>query len=53
MTKEELEIADELFLTNSVFGIWPIKKLGGTTFNHIGKITTQLQTKVNEKLTIE
>lgn len=42
-TKHELEMADELFLTNSVFGIWPIKNIAKTRFTKVGTITNQLQ----------
>ncbi len=46
--KSELEMADELFLTNSLFGIWPIKRIAKTRFNHVGKITKMLQEKLNQ-----
>jgi len=42
-TKSELEMADELFLTNSLFGIWPIKVIAKTRFTKVGTITSQLQ----------
>ncbi len=47
-SKAELEMADELFLTNSLFGIWPVKMLAKTRFTQIGKVTKLLQEKVNE-----
>ena len=47
-SKAELETADELFLTNSLFGIWPVKMLAKTRFTKIGKVTKSLQEKVNE-----
>lgn len=47
-TKNELELADELFLTNSLFGIWPIRQLGKTQYTRIGNITKLLQDEVNK-----
>ena len=47
-TKSELEMADELFLTNSLFGIWPIKNIGGKQFTNVGKVTKQLQEEINK-----
>lgn len=46
-TKSELEMADELFLTNSLFGIWPIKRIFKTRFTKVGTVTKQLQKEVN------
>ncbi len=42
ITKEEVLVADELFVTNSVIGIWPIKQLEKKQFD-VGVITTKLQ----------
>jgi len=47
-TKSELEMADELFLTNSLFGIWPIKVIAKTRFTKAGEITKQLQEEVDK-----
>jgi len=47
-TKQELEMADELFLTNSLFGIWPIKTINKTRFTRVGAITKQLQKELNK-----
>ncbi len=47
-SKSELEMADELFLTNSLFGIWPIKVIAKTRFTKIGEITKQLQEEVDK-----
>jgi len=47
-SKAELEMADELFLTNSLFGIWPIKIIAKTRITQMGKVTKLLQEKVNE-----
>ena len=44
--KAELEQADELFLTNSLFGIWPIKMIGKTRFTKVGNITKDLQEEI-------
>lgn len=47
-SKAELEQADELFLTNSLFGIWPIKVIGKTRFTKVGNITKDLQDEINK-----
>ena len=47
-TKNELELADELFLTNSLFGIWPIRQIGKTQFTKVGSVTKRLQDEVNK-----
>ena len=46
--KIELEQADELFLTNSLFGIWPIKLIGKTRFTKAGNITNELQEEIHK-----
>jgi len=48
LDKNKLENADELFLTNSLFGIWPVKSLGDSTFPKIGEITKALQKEVSK-----
>lgn len=40
-----LEDADEVFLTNSVFGIWPVKKINQQVYTP-GPVTKLLQTKL-------
>lgn len=47
-TKVELEQADELFLTNSLFGVWPVKVIANTRFTKVGTITRQLQNEVRK-----
>ena len=47
-SKSELEMADELFLSNSLFGIWPIRIIAKTRFTKIGNITKQLQEEVRK-----
>jgi len=47
-SKSELEMADELFLSNSIFGIWPVKMIGKTRFTKVGKVTKQLQEEINK-----
>ena len=49
LDKNKLENADELFLTNSLFGIWPIKSLGDNTFPKTGEITKALQKEVSKQ----
>lgn len=46
--KAEIEQADELFLTNSLFGIWPVKMIGETRFTKVGTITQKLQEEINK-----
>ena len=47
-SKAELEQSDELFLTNSLFGIWPIKVIGETHFTKVGNITKGLQEEITK-----
>ncbi len=47
-TKSELELADELFLSNSLFGIWPVRIITNTRFTKVGNITKLLQEEVNK-----
>ncbi|MCW8900430.1 MAG: aminodeoxychorismate lyase [Gammaproteobacteria bacterium] len=47
-TQAELEQADELFLTNSIFGIWPVRIIAKTRFTKMGIITKQIQDKLVE-----
>jgi len=48
LTKSELEQADEVFLTNTIFGIWPVRVITETRFTKVGNITKQLQDEVNK-----
>ena len=48
LSKSELEMADELFLTNSLFGIWPIRIIAKNRFTHVGRVTKLLQEKLNQ-----
>jgi 4-amino-4-deoxychorismate lyase len=41
-TKDELLSADEIFVSNSIIGIWPINKIAGTRFS-VGSKTRQIQ----------
>jgi 4-amino-4-deoxychorismate lyase len=41
-TKDELLLADEVFVCNSIIGIWPIRKIANTFFQ-VGLITRQIQ----------
>lgn len=41
-TKDELLLADEMFVCNSIIGIWPIKKIANSYFA-VGMITKQIQ----------
>lgn len=47
-SKVELEMADELFLTNSLFGIWPIRLIAKTRYTKVGSVTKMLQDEVHK-----
>ena len=47
LTKSDVENADEAFLTNSLFGIWPIKYIDTVKFDTVGSVTKQLQEIIN------
>lgn len=42
LTPGEVEAADELFLTNSIIGLWPVNRLGARTYP-IGNVTQIIQ----------
>ena len=44
----DLESADELFVTNSIIGLWPVRQLE-QQFHGIGKVTQQLIEALNGK----
>ena len=48
ITPDELAIADEIFLTNSLFGIWPVREIAKVSLNKSGIITRKLQQKMTE-----
>jgi len=43
LSQEDVYTADELFITNSVIGIWPVKQLVEHAYN-VGQLTQKLQT---------
>jgi 4-amino-4-deoxychorismate lyase len=43
---DEVEGADELFLTNSLVGIWPVRSLGARNLRAPGPITRQLAARI-------
>ena len=45
ITPAQLETADELFLTNSIIGVWPIRTLAARSYT-IGKTTHTIQTAI-------
>jgi len=47
VSKDELLSSNELFLTNSIHGIWPICELDSTIIS-VGEITSRLRTRVME-----
>ncbi|PUA26485.1 MAG: aminodeoxychorismate lyase [Cellvibrio sp. 79] len=50
MPYESLLDADEILLTNSVFGIWPVKNVAGVSTNLHHSITRQLQQQLIQLL---
>lgn len=44
-TLGELETADEMFMTNAVFGIWPVREFCGRSYP-IGRITRRLMVEI-------
>jgi len=46
ITKDHLCEADEIFLTNSLIGLWPVNRLEGQTFA-VGEISRHLQMLIN------
>ncbi len=46
ITKEQLCEADEIFLTNSLIGIWPVNRINKQTFA-VGEISRRLQMLIN------
>ncbi len=45
--RAELEAADELFLTNSVFGIWPVRRYGAHDLQAPGPLTQALMRQLH------
>jgi 4-amino-4-deoxychorismate lyase len=46
-TKKQLLSADELFLTNSIIGIWPVRQIDNAFFEK-GLITQRLQAMLTQ-----
>lgn len=47
VSQNDLGTADEVFLTNSVIGIWPVMKIDDTVYQ-VGELTKTLQNKINK-----
>ncbi len=47
LNKDQLLQADEVFVTNSVIGIWPVKQIAEQSFQ-VGEWTQRLQTLLNQ-----
>ena len=47
VTKETLLTADELFLTNSIIGVWPVKQMDNKSFS-VGQLSRQFCKWFNE-----
>ncbi len=47
LSKEDIQTADELFVTNSIIGIWPIKTLENYTYS-IGPFSLNFITWLNQ-----
>ncbi|MCX7096895.1 MAG: aminodeoxychorismate lyase [Methylococcales bacterium] len=45
VTQEVLLLADEVFVCNSIVGVWPVKSIASTSFP-VGLITKQIQTQL-------
>ena len=43
LCKHDLQTADELFITNSIIGIWPVNQIEGQQYK-VGTLTNKLQT---------
>ncbi len=52
ITKEQLLSADEVFVCNSIIGIWPIKQIETMHFS-VGPITQNIQTRLDELINNE
>jgi 4-amino-4-deoxychorismate lyase len=49
---DDLDRADELFLTNSLIGIWPVRTLEARRLP-VGEITRRLQTHLEERRSLD
>ncbi len=47
ISKQQLGEADEIFLSNSLIGLWPVNRLEGQVFT-VGEISHRLQTLINK-----
>jgi 4-amino-4-deoxychorismate lyase len=52
LSKDQLLQADEVFVTNSVIGIWPVKQIAQHSFQ-VGEWTQRLQVMLNQARLIE
>lgn len=48
LTLEDIEQADELFLTNSLIGVWPIREFDGRTYP-VGPICRNISACIREE----
>ena len=49
LTLQDINTADEMFICNSLFGIWPVKQFEQQTYA-VGKLTQQLQQAVTDQI---
>jgi 4-amino-4-deoxychorismate lyase len=52
LSKDQLLQADEVFVANSVIGIWPVKQIAQHSFQ-VGEWTQRLQVMLNQARLIE
>ncbi len=48
LRREDLELAHELFLTNSIIGLWPVRRVGCRDYAAPGRVTSLLQKDVED-----
>ena len=46
-TKDELLLADEVFVCNSIIGIWPVNQIENTRFS-VGPVTRNIQIQLGQ-----
>jgi 4-amino-4-deoxychorismate lyase len=48
LTKTDIRQADEIFLSNSLIGIWPVSNIAEINFAQVGEVTKQLQQQIEK-----
>ncbi len=52
LNRPDIEYAQEMFVTNSLIGLWPVRRCEGATYT-IGKITQALQEAVRDQVYVQ